>query len=68
MVSYKKLWQLVVEKDVKWETIKNDLNMSSQTIAKLNKNEYVSLQTLDKLAEYFNCQIGDLVERINKEP
>jgi DNA-binding Xre family transcriptional regulator len=36
--------------------------LTNETVAKINKDEYISLKSLEKLARYFNCKIGDLVE------
>ena len=63
MISYKKLWDKKVESKMTWKEIKKDLGLSTQTITNINKNEYVTLRTLERFAEYFDCDIGDLVER-----
>ena len=54
-----------IQKNIPWKVVIIETGISKQTIAKINKNEYVSLQTLERLAVYFDCQIGDLVEIIN---
>lgn len=63
-ITYKKMWGLVHEKGLRWTDLRNDLGLSTKTVAKINKNEYVNLQTLDKISEYLECDIGDIVERI----
>lgn len=60
MISYKPLLKLLIDKGVK----KSDLPMSPATIAKLNKNEYVALEVIDKLCEHLNCQPGDIIEYV----
>ena len=59
-VSYKKLWKLLIDRDLK----KNDIRkfLSSSTISKLNRGELVSLEILVKLCRYLKCDIGDIVE------
>lgn len=60
-VSYKKLWKLLVDKDMK----KNDIRkipLSSSTISKLNRGELVSLEILVKICRFLGCDIGDIVE------
>lgn len=69
-VTYKGLWKKLIDKDLRKIDIRNELGFSSSTLAKMTKNQYVSLELLDKIATYLNCDIGDLVERIppkNKE-
>ena len=63
MINYKKLWEKRAGTGKTWQEVKNELGLSNQTITNINKNEYISLRTLEKFAEYFDCEIGDLVER-----
>lgn len=62
LISYKKLRMLVFEKELKWYDIKEKIGVSNEVIAKINKDDYISLRILEKFAEYFECDIGDLVE------
>lgn len=60
-VSYKKLWKMLIDKDLK----KNDIRkipLSSSTISKLNRGELVSMEILIKLCRFLGCDIGDIVE------
>lgn len=60
-VSYKKLWKLLIDRDLK----KNDLRkipLSPSTLSKLNRNEIVSMTVLIKICELLHCEIGDIVE------
>ena len=61
-VSYKKLWKLLIDKDM----IKKDLRMktgvSTTTMARLSKNENVSTEILSKICEVLNCDVGDIME------
>lgn len=66
MISYKKLRMKVYDKEMKWHEVKKKVGVSNDVIAKINKDEYITLKTLERFAEYFNCEIGDLVE-IKKE-
>jgi DNA-binding Xre family transcriptional regulator len=62
MVSYKNLRRIVFEQELKWEVVKKGTGLTNETVAKINKDEYISLKSLEKLARYFNCRIGDLVD------
>lgn len=63
MITYRKLRDKVIERNVTWKVIKEELGISNDVVAKINKNDYITLRTLERFAEYFNCEIGDLVER-----
>ncbi|EJR16202.1 helix-turn-helix domain-containing protein [Bacillus thuringiensis] len=67
MISYKPLLKLMIDKNTNKTVLRNELGFSSSTMAKLNKNEYVSLSIIDKLCAYFNCQPSDLIEYIPSE-
>ncbi|ANP83885.1 XRE family transcriptional regulator [Bacillus sp. B25(2016b)] len=64
MISYKPLLKLMIDKNTNKTVLRNELGFSSSTMAKLNKNEYVSLSVIDRLCAYFNCQPSDLIEYI----
>ncbi len=59
-VSYKKLWKLLIDRDLK----KNDLRklLSPATVSKLNRNKIVSLAVLIEICRFLSCDIGDIVE------
>lgn len=61
-ISYKKLFDMLNEKGIAKTTLKNTLNLSSATLAKLSKNEQISMNTLVEICSYLNCQPGDLIE------
>jgi len=54
----------MIDKNTNKTVLRNELGFSSSTMAKLNKNEYVSLSVINKLCAYFNCQPSDLIEYI----
>ena len=62
MISYCKLREKVLEKNLRWQDIKIEIGVSNDVIAKINKNDYITLRSLERFAEYFKCDIGDLVE------
>lgn len=62
MISYSKLREKLIEKGLRWQDIKQEIGVSNDVIAKINKNDYITLRTLERFAEYFNCDIGDLIE------
>ena len=65
-VSYRKLFEILKKKDISKSQIKEVLDLSSATLAKLSKNEQVSMTTLIAICNYLNCQPGDIMELEHK--
>ena len=59
--NYKKLWKLLIDKDMKKTDLLTVANISSNILAKMNKGEYVSMHSLRKICSALNCDIGDIV-------
>ena len=66
-ISYKKLWMLLIEKDITKPQLRKDLNLATGTMSKLNKGEEVALSVLLRICEYLNCDIGDICEAVRVE-
>lgn len=64
--SYDKLWKLLIDKKLKKTDLIYKAKISSSALAKMSKNEYVSLSVLDKICSYLNCDISDIVNRENE--
>lgn len=61
-VSYKKLWMLIIEKDLKKTQVRQMANVSASTFSKMSKNEYVALDVLVRLCVALDCELSDIVE------
>ena len=61
-VSYKKLWKLLIDKDMNKTDLKNAIDVSSATIAKMTNGEDVSMAVIIKICEALDCDIGDIME------
>lgn len=61
-ISYNKLWKLLIDKDITKTELKNAARMSPNTLAKLGKNETVSMDVLIRICEVLDCDIGDIAE------
>ena len=61
MISYKKLFLIMEEHEITKEKLKKELGISSATMAKLAKNEEVSLATIQSLCDFFDCQPGAIL-------
>lgn len=63
-VSYRKLWILLINKNISKPKLREIANLSPATLTKLNKNQYVALEVLTRICKALECDIGDLVEVI----
>lgn len=61
-VQYNRLWKLLIDKKMKKSALTELADVSSSTIAKLNQDEYVSLEVLERICRALRCDIGDVVE------
>ena len=60
--SYIKLWKLLLDKGMKRIDLAAAANLTSNTLAKLGKNEEVSMETLNKICNQLDCGIEDILE------
>lgn len=63
MFVYTKLWNVMKEKNYTRNDLRNKL-LSPTVIAKLGRNEKVSIDVIEKLCEFLNCQPGDIMEYV----
>ncbi|SHJ46390.1 helix-turn-helix domain-containing protein [Propionispora hippei] len=64
MISYKPFQKMLIDKNLKKQEVLKLAGISNATMAKLNTNEYVSLEIIDKICAALNCQPGELLEYI----
>ncbi len=63
-ISYKKLWMLLIQKDITKVKLRKDLGIAPGTMSKLNKGEEVAMSVLLRICEYLDCDIGDICETV----
>ena len=63
-ISYKKLWIMLVEKEIPQATFRKDLNIATGTMTKMRRNEEVALSVLLCICEYLNCNIGEICDAV----
>ena len=66
-ISYKKLWVMLIEREIPQAGLRKETELSPGTMSKLNKNEEVALSVLLRICEYLNCDIGDICEAIHTD-
>ncbi|MPL99758.1 hypothetical protein SDC9_45979 [bioreactor metagenome] len=64
-VSYKKLWKLLIDKNMKKKDLRAATGISTTTLAKLGKDENVSTDILAKICKALECDVGDIMEMLN---
>ena len=62
MFSYKPLLKLLIDKNMTKTQLREQLSISMATLAKISKNEYISMKVLDDICSLLNCKIEDIVE------
>lgn len=66
-VSYKPLWHTLIEKDMNREDLKKAANITSNVVARMGRNEYVNLESIEKICLALDCKIEDVVEIFKEE-
>jgi len=61
-VSYKKLWKLLIDKDMKKKDLRSLTGVSTTTMSRLAKDENVSTEILARICAALNCDVGDIME------
>lgn len=66
-LSYNKLWKLLIDKGMTKTEMRLKADISTTTLAKLGKNETVSMEVLLKICKVLDCNVGDIMDVINDE-
>ena len=64
--SYKKLWKLLIDRDLKKRDLQALAGISNYTISKLNRGDNVTTDVLGKICKALNCNIDDIMEFVDK--
>lgn len=60
-VCYEKLWELLAEKNMKRIELQHSSGISGNILAKLGRNEYISMQSVEKICKALNCTIDEIM-------
>ena len=66
-LSYNKLWKLLIDKGMTKTEMRLKADISTTTLAKLGKNETVSMEVLLKICKVLDCNVGEIMDVINEE-
>ncbi|WP_147641123.1 helix-turn-helix domain-containing protein [Mammaliicoccus lentus] len=60
--SYDNLWKLAIDKKLSKTELRKKAGITPTTLAKLSKDQYVSMNVLDRLCECLNCEVSDIIQ------
>ena len=66
-ISYKKLWKLLIDRDMKKKDLVAISGISQSSVTKMGKNENVNTDVLVRICHALNCDIGDIAEIVLPE-
>ena len=61
-ITYKKLWKLLIDREMNKQDLKREGNISSASVAKLGKGENITTDVLIRICEGLNCKLEDIME------
>lgn len=61
-ISYKKLWKLLIDKDMKKKDLQRVAGISAASVTKLGKNENVNTEIIEKICIALQCDVSDIME------
>ena len=64
-ISYKKLWKLLIDKDMKKKGLENAAGISNYVIFKMTRNENITVETVGKICKALNCTSNDMLEFVS---
>lgn len=67
-ISYKKLWKLLIDREMLKKELRDQAGISSATLAKLGRNETVSGEVIVKICTALHCDVGDIMEIVQDSP
>ena len=65
-ISYKKLWIMLIEREISKSELRTATQLSPGTMSKLTKGEDEALSVLLRICDYLNCDIGDICEAVRE--
>ena len=63
-ISYKKLWKLLIDRDLNKQALSRVANISASTLTKMSKGEYVNVEMLVRICNALNCEFHDIVDLV----
>ena len=67
-ISYKRLWKLLIDKDMKKKDLSTAAGISQSSVAKMSRGEPVNMEIILKICAALDCDIGDICEAVPAKP
>lgn len=61
------MWKILIDKGMNKVTLRDSIGITSATLAKLSKNERVSMEVIERICKELDCNIGDVVDYVPQE-
>ncbi len=66
-VNYNKLWKLLIDRGMTKTELRLKTDMSTSTLAKMSKNEVVSMEVMLRICDVLECNVGDVMDATKKD-
>lgn len=66
-VQYNRLWKLLIDMKIKKTALKSAVGVSANVMARLGKDEYISLESIEKICGALDCGVDDILEFISDD-
>ena len=66
-IRYNKMWKLLIDKKMKKTDLLTEADISTTTLAKLSKDQIVSMEVMERICAALSCDIGDVMEMLPNE-
>lgn len=66
-ISYKKLWKLLIDKDMKKKDLQRVAGISAASVTKLGKNKNVNTEIIQKICVALQCDVSDIMEMVDDD-
>ena len=67
-ISYNKLWKTLIDRKMNKTDLREKTKMGSNTMAKLGRDETISMDVMLRICEVLNCDVGDIMEVLPEDP
>lgn len=67
-MSYNRLWKLLIDKGIKKSALREIADVSSSTLAKMNKGENITTDVILRICKVLDCRVEDIMEAVRIEP
>lgn len=64
-ISYKKLWKLLIDRDMKKKDLEKAAGINNYVISKMTRNENITVETVGKICKALNCTPNDMMEFVS---